>query len=134
MAFLQGLWPLSGTTWFDSLRSRDAGPHHSPCLGDFQLLFSALTLPRAGLQLLPHRLHCLRPVLAVLLRLGRLPESKLFIRSNRQALSQFEAFPDQWCLIRPRCLNQAPIWFQLAKMRVAVRVAFTVAAGFIKLP
>jgi hypothetical protein len=41
MAFLQGLWPLSGTTWFDSLRSRDAGPHHSPCLGDFQLLFSA---------------------------------------------------------------------------------------------
>jgi hypothetical protein len=28
MAFLQGLWLLSGTTWFDSLRIRDAGPHH----------------------------------------------------------------------------------------------------------
>jgi hypothetical protein len=30
MAFLQGLWLLSGTTWFDSLRIRDAGPRHSP--------------------------------------------------------------------------------------------------------
>ena len=30
MAFLQGLWLLSDTTWFDSLRIRDAGLHHSP--------------------------------------------------------------------------------------------------------
>ncbi len=30
MAFLQGLWLLSGTTWFDSLRIRDAGLYHSP--------------------------------------------------------------------------------------------------------